>query len=273
MKAMKRQWLGAGLILAVGIIHLYLVPEEYEEAQWMGYLFAANFLGAVIASVGIRRDAAWGWVLGLVLAAGSIGGYILSRTSGMPGMEVEEWPHPLGLLALAAEAIFIALVFWRKPWGTLTGSRQYLLPATYLLGVLLFGFLGYLQSAWLENAGLAHLARAELISQDGLLDQYGLRVRLVGLSMMGGIVDFRIDIIDEAKAQKLIGKTDQMPMLAVESSNVVLMAPMPHGHSHHVLKEGSFFHAFYPNTDGVIHPGTPVTIVLGDLKLAPIPAQ
>jgi hypothetical protein len=273
MKTTTRQWLGAGLILIIGIIHLYLAPTEYEEARWLGYLFAANFLGAVMASVGIRRDAAWGWVLGLGLAVGSIGGYILSRTAGMPGMPVEEWLYPLGILSLIVEAIFVFLVFLRQPWGQLTGPRQYLLPVAYLLAVLAFGFFGYLQSTRAENSGLAHLARARLISESDLLNQYGMRVRLVGLSMMGSIVDFRIDIVDEKKAQVLIGSVKQMPMLAVESKDIVLMAPMPHSHSNHKLKEGYYFHAFYPNTGSVIQPGTPVTVILGDLKLAPVPAQ
>lgn len=122
MKYRVLQWLGIISILAVGIIHFLLAPDEYREAHYMGILFGANFLAALIAAVGILRGATWAWVLGLLIATGSIIGYMLSRTTGMPGMEVEDWLTPSGLVAMAVEDIFILLAFlqaWR-----ITGKRE-----------------------------------------------------------------------------------------------------------------------------------------------------
>ena len=95
-----------------------MVPAEYSEAQYMGILFAINFLAAIIAAIGILRRQVWGWLLGVVIAVGSLIGYILSRTVGLPGMEIEVWLQPMGLLSLAAEGIFLVLVFITKPWAS-----------------------------------------------------------------------------------------------------------------------------------------------------------
>ena len=122
MKYRVLQWLGVTLILVLGIIHFLLAPDEYKEAHYIGILFGANFLAALISAVGILRGNTWAWVLGLLIVAGSLCGYILSRTTGMPGMDPEEWLTPSGLAAMAVEGVFILLVFLR-PWRNL-GTRD-----------------------------------------------------------------------------------------------------------------------------------------------------
>lgn len=102
-------WAGAALIAAVGLIHLLEAPEELEEATYLGLLFLANFGGAVVAAIGISRNQRWGWGLGVLLAGGALAGYVVSRTIGLPGMAVEEWLEPVGVLSLLIEGLFIAL--------------------------------------------------------------------------------------------------------------------------------------------------------------------
>jgi hypothetical protein len=98
MKPGLLRWLGIFLILETGLLHLMTAQVEYEEAAYLGYLFAANFFGALAAAFGIHHKQFWGWMLGFVIAAGSVAGYTWSRTLGMPGMEVEEWFTPYGVL-------------------------------------------------------------------------------------------------------------------------------------------------------------------------------
>jgi Na+/proline symporter len=103
---------GAGitLIVVVGLIHLIDAPEDLEEGSYLGFLFLANFLGALLASVGIYRGNRWGWVLGLLVAGGAFVGYVISRTAGLPGLGVEEeWLEPLGVLSLIVEALFVGV--------------------------------------------------------------------------------------------------------------------------------------------------------------------
>jgi hypothetical protein len=101
---------GISLIVVVGLIHLIDAPEDLEEGSYLGFLFLANFLGALVASVGIYRGNRWGWVLGLLVAGGAFVGYVISRTAGLPGLGVEEeWLEPLGVLSLIVEALFVGV--------------------------------------------------------------------------------------------------------------------------------------------------------------------
>jgi hypothetical protein len=105
----KLAWVGASLIAAVGLVHLLEAPEELEEATYLGLLFLANFGGAVVAAIGIYRGHRWGLGLGALLAGGAFVGYVISRTLGLPGMPVEEWLDPLGVISLLVEALFLGL--------------------------------------------------------------------------------------------------------------------------------------------------------------------
>jgi hypothetical protein len=107
------QWFAIGFIVVAGLIHLYTTPGELNEDLYLGLLFIANCVGAVVAAYGILRGRRWGWVLGFLVAVGSIGGYVWSRTSGLPGMDVEEWLNPAGIASLLVEGLFvIAFGLW-----------------------------------------------------------------------------------------------------------------------------------------------------------------
>lgn len=53
----------------------------------------------------------WGWLLGVLMAAGAMAGYIASRTIGLPGIpaEPDAWLEPWGVASLAAEGLMIVL--------------------------------------------------------------------------------------------------------------------------------------------------------------------
>lgn len=118
MKFRIFQWIAILLILLTGYLHLITAPEEYGEAPYMGWLFIANFLGSLVSAVGIYRQKLWwGWVLGILITAGSILGYIQSRTLGMPGMEVEPWPNLSGIA------------------GALSGKKSLVDSLNYICGI------------------------------------------------------------------------------------------------------------------------------------------
>ncbi len=123
MKTQTFQWLSVAVIVIIGLIHLYMVPQEYGETPYMGILFGINFIAAIIAGVGIYRRETWGWLLGVAIAAGSLLGYIVSRTVGFPGMEIEEWLQPLGVFSLLVEGGFVLLAAIKKPWVALATHR------------------------------------------------------------------------------------------------------------------------------------------------------
>jgi len=102
--------LGIALILATGLIHLIDAPSSFDDATYKGILFVANGIGAVIAALGISRGSkTWGWGLGLVVAGGALVAYIISRTVGLPELEVDQWLEPLGVASLTVEGLFVAV--------------------------------------------------------------------------------------------------------------------------------------------------------------------
>lgn len=119
-------WLGIAIILATGLIHLVEVPENLEEAAYKGALFLLNGIGAFVAAYGIYRAASWGWLLGLFVALGSIVGYVISRTVGLPGLGVDDWLEPLGVLSLVVEGLFvlIALYVWTKKGASASADGE-----------------------------------------------------------------------------------------------------------------------------------------------------
>lgn len=105
----KLVWAGIALIVIVGLIHLIEAPEYFEEAVYLGLLFLANFAGSLAAAIGIYRGRGWGWGLGALIAGSAFVGYVVSRTIGLPGLPVDEWLEPLGILSLLVEGLFMGL--------------------------------------------------------------------------------------------------------------------------------------------------------------------
>ncbi len=102
---------GIVLIVATGLIHLIRVPDHFEIASYLGWLFIANFLGSLVAAVGIYRGTAWGWLLGVLIAAASFVLFLVSRTLGLPATHHELVGHwsTLGIISLIVEGLFVAL--------------------------------------------------------------------------------------------------------------------------------------------------------------------
>jgi hypothetical protein len=108
-------WIGIALILVTGFIHLSTAPDEYKDAPYLGVMFVGAFIASIIAAIGIyRKKLLWGWGMGMLVALGSIVGYILSRTVGLPISGVEAWGPAIGYLSLAVEILYVAL-FTRIP--------------------------------------------------------------------------------------------------------------------------------------------------------------
>ncbi len=101
------------LILAVGLTHLIGASPHYRFAPYIGVGFVVNFIGALVAAVGIYRDVLWGWLLGALVSGGAIVLYVISRSVGLPGFEqaVGRWFGPLAIISFIVEAAFLAVFF------------------------------------------------------------------------------------------------------------------------------------------------------------------
>ena len=104
---------GAVLIFIAGLIHLLLTREHFEEATYLGVLFAADFVGAAIAAFGIYQGQRWGWLLGASVAVGAFVSYIFDGTVGLPGVEGHHFLEPVGIITKAVEALFLGLCVFK----------------------------------------------------------------------------------------------------------------------------------------------------------------
>lgn len=105
----KLTWAGLVLMALTGLIHLVEAPEYFEEERYVGVLFLVAAAGAVVSMYGIWKDQAWGWLLGIVVAGGSVVAYLASRTVGLPGFRENSWSEflePSGLFSLVVEILF-----------------------------------------------------------------------------------------------------------------------------------------------------------------------
>lgn len=124
MNGKNLKWLGIILIIVTGIIHFIEVPEYFDEAAYMGVLFVLNGIGSLAAAYGIYKNQKWGWVLGLFIAGGSIIGYAMSRSVGLPNVAVKEWFEAIGILSLAVEGIFVVLALKTLAAGSQTPQKN-----------------------------------------------------------------------------------------------------------------------------------------------------
>jgi len=277
MKSKLIHWFAIILILEVGLLHILTAQAEYEEAAYMGYLFAANFFGSLIAALGIYHKQSWGWLLGLLISAGSIAGYIWSRTSGMPGMQVEEWLAPYGIMAMSVENIFILLYIlhpWRMEAGDPSASAnsrlRYILPVA---GLFIMASISAVAYQWdvavIRDYGhhvgsLDDVCSTPLTSFAALEKLYGVQVALVANSMLDSIIDVRLKVVDPEKASLLL--KNQAALLV--DQQVLILAP--HQHHHGSVKRDKIHFIFFPTQNETIQPGAEVSLVFGPIRVAPV---
>ena len=101
-----------GGLAAVALIHVLQLPEAFESEGYLGALFivaivAAVVLGAVLTRMSDDRT----WMAVGALPALILIGYLLSRTSGLPGFttDVGEWTEPLGLASMVVEGMLVCV--------------------------------------------------------------------------------------------------------------------------------------------------------------------
>ena len=276
MKTKLSHWLAIIFILEIGLIHLMMAQAEYEEAAYMGYLFAANFFGALLAAFGIYHRQFLGWMLGLLIVIGSIAGYIWSRTLGMPGMNVEEWFTPYGIIAMLMEGGFIFLILlrpWKMQVGSLwpTAKYKFFVPLIGMIAIAAISMLAFQWDAADTQAFGYHVGSldevlatsAELMAE--VEDKYGVQVSLVAELMMNSVVDVRLKIIDPDKAHALL--MNQAALLMDDQA--LILAPHIHSHAGTRLLAGKIFMMFFPNQQ-IISSGSQVSLVFGSVRMEPV---
>lgn len=276
MKVKILQGFAIILIIEIGLVHYFSAQHVFEEAWILGYLFIANFLGALVAAYGIYRRKRWGWGLGLIIALGSLVGYVWSRTTGLPLLPPEEWMYPWGVTSVINEVLFCLLVLMYAWWAkrtdnqpiNLSRSWRYLLPVAGLLGLILVNFYTYRMDALypeLDHAHVFFLWQVRLqpeISLQTLEEEYGLQVAQAATTARNSIVDVRMKVLDPEKAEELI-EEGHFALLVGDK-----LIPAPHV-SRHMLVNKTII-VLFPNQNKIVDSGTPVSVVFENLKVEPV---
>lgn len=125
-------------------------------------------------------------------------------------------------------------------------------------------------------AGASHpgsdAADARVVSAADLEREFGIRVGMIAVTADGGLVDVRFTVVDSGKAGHILHDAATLPELLVETSGAVLRAPQPHAHKL-TLADGATYFLLFPNSGGVIQPGTPVSFVVDAIRLEAVDAQ
>ena len=122
------------------------------------------------------------------------------------------------------------------------------------------------------STGSGDLAGGERITAEQLAEDYGLSIRLIGVTAAGGMIDFRMKIVDTQKAQQFLEDPANLPRLIVAESGQELMVSEGLDDDIEWVEGGILFN-FYPNDNGSVEPGTPVIVDFGGIQLTPIEAQ
>ncbi|MCU1369809.1 MAG: hypothetical protein JWO77_1003 [Ilumatobacteraceae bacterium] len=100
---------GAGVVGlgAIALVHLLDLQGKLSETPYLGVAYVGLIVGCTVAAAMlVRGDVRRGWLLGGALAAGTLVGYAINRTLGMPAAteDIGNWLEPLGLASVFVEA-------------------------------------------------------------------------------------------------------------------------------------------------------------------------
>jgi hypothetical protein len=110
--AQRVRRVAAGLLAATGALHLALVPEYLNEKAYIGVLFILGGGTALAVAARLWKAAdPRAWALGALTAAGMAAGFILSRSTGLPGFHPTDWELS-GVLSVVLELGFLATLAW-----------------------------------------------------------------------------------------------------------------------------------------------------------------
>jgi len=114
---------------------------------------------------------------------------------------------------------------------------------------------------------------ATTISVKTLEERYGIRLRLLAVTALGGMVDLRYMIMDHTKATALAQYLGQIELIDDDSGATLKMATGHGMHRNDRIEDGQLNFHFFANAGNAIKPGRPVTVVIGPMRLEAIDAQ
>jgi hypothetical protein len=107
-------------MLAIALIHLLDVIGKIKETPYLGVMYIALMVASVaVALYLLHTGSTRAWAAAGLLAAATLGGFILSRTTGLPNAkdDIGNWTEALGLASMFVEAAVIVLAGYALALG------------------------------------------------------------------------------------------------------------------------------------------------------------
>ena len=141
VRAVARRLAALGLVAVAGL-HLAAAGDEWGDARGLFWLFVG--LAVVCSALAVRLWLGvdrWAWSGVSALCTAAIAGYVLSRSTGLPGAtdDIGDWSNTLGLAALAVEVALLPLAsVLRSPDGRVRPQHH---PSARSTGTVALGTL------------------------------------------------------------------------------------------------------------------------------------
>lgn len=146
-------------------------------------------------------------------------------------------------------------------------------PIKWLKWLLLVGVIALgVTAVWMAAAYYQGTFGQRVLSPERFEEETGIRVTLIAVTGGGGMVDFRIKVVDVEKATKLFANPENKPILIAEDSGAKLLPPAEMAFDVYLEADKGYF-TLYANVNKAIQRGSPVTVLIGDYRLEPINAQ
>lgn len=103
---------GIVTLAAIALVHLLDAPGKYRETRWMFWAYVGLMLAtAGVGAVLYMRESVGAWAAAFALGLATAAGFVLTRTSGLPGAsdDVGNWSEPLGMASLFVEGVLLVL--------------------------------------------------------------------------------------------------------------------------------------------------------------------
>ncbi len=151
--------------------------------------------------------------------------------------------------------------------NTSSSKKIYILPAAIVLIILVVSVVA-VNLDKTSNTLAQSMGRKTSISEKELEEQYGMKITFLGVAPMmigsGEVVDLEIQIVDIAKARKLLDNPANTPKLLLNKPNSMPMVFEKSTLSSMMLEY------MYPNMGGAVKPGDTLRVNFGDLQLGPM---
>ena len=103
-----------GLLAAVIAIHTSELSGKIEETAYVGLGYVVLISASIVSIALLTHRDRRGWALGGATCAATLVGFVLTRTTGLPGAsgDVGNWSETIAVWSLIIEGAFVLLAGW-----------------------------------------------------------------------------------------------------------------------------------------------------------------